>query len=157
MYWLQYGSRRTGIHPRVKKETSPTGCRRSIPRFILISFVDPVSYTTGTNYLQGRYKCVYPLRGPACLCAGGLLRLFFNDSPLTSTVYRASLMLNQKTYIPYAERSRLTLFGRLQSPTSNTTATFDGYQHLTSDSDEWIMPVVIPHSYGLEGDESAES
>lgn len=74
---------------------------------------------------------------------------------LASTVYRASLMLNQQTYLPYAERSRLTLFGSTSEPTSNATETFNGYQHLTSDG--WLTPVVNPHSYGLEGNESAEA
>jgi len=75
---------------------------------------------------------------------------------LASTVYRASLMLDQNTFIPYAERSRRTLFSSTSAlPTSNATASFDGYQHLTSDG--WLTPVVNPHSYGLEGNESAEA
>jgi hypothetical protein len=75
---------------------------------------------------------------------------------LASTVYRASLMLNQHTFVPYAERSRRTLFNSTSAfPTSNATASFDGYQHLTSDG--WLTPVVNPHSYGLEGNKSAEA
>jgi len=75
---------------------------------------------------------------------------------LASTVYRASLMLSQHTFVPYAERSRRTLFSSTSAlPTSNTTASFNGYQHLTSDG--WLTPVVNPHSYGLEGNVSAEA
>lgn len=75
---------------------------------------------------------------------------------LASTVYRASLMLNQHTFVPYAEKSRRTLFGSTSAlPTSNATASFDAYQHLTSDG--WLTPVVNPHSYGFEGNESAEA
>ncbi|KIM37398.1 hypothetical protein M413DRAFT_448466 [Hebeloma cylindrosporum] len=74
---------------------------------------------------------------------------------LASTVYRASLMLNQHTFVPYAERSRRTLFNSTSFPTSNATASFDGYQHLTSDG--WLTPVVNPHSYGQEGSKSAEA
>ena len=75
---------------------------------------------------------------------------------LASTVYRASLILNQHTFVPYAERSRQTLFSSTSAfPTSNATASFDGCQHLTSDG--WLTPVVNPHSYGLEGNESAEA
>jgi len=71
-------------------------------------------------------------------------------------VYRASLMLNQHTYIPYAESSRRTLFnsGSALAP-SNTTASFSGYQHLTTDG--WLTPVVNPYSYGKQGKESAEA
>ena len=75
---------------------------------------------------------------------------------LASTVYRASLMLNQHTFVPYAERSRRTLFSSTSAlPASNAMASFNGYQHLTSDG--WLTPVVNPHSYGLEGNESAEA
>ena len=77
---------------------------------------------------------------------------------LASTVYRASLMLNQHTFVPYAERSRRTLFSSISaSPASNATSTafFNSYQHLTSDG--WLAPVVNPHSYHLEGNESAEA
>ena len=75
---------------------------------------------------------------------------------LASSVYRASLMLNQHTFVPYAERSRRTLFSSTSAlPASNAMASFNGYQHLTSDG--WLTPVVNPHSYGLEGNESAEA
>ena len=75
---------------------------------------------------------------------------------LASTVYRASLMLNQHTYIPYAEKSRQTLFTSTSAlPTSNATASFSDYRHLTSDG--WLTPVVNSHSYGEKGNESAEA
>ncbi|CAA7263839.1 unnamed protein product [Cyclocybe aegerita] len=73
---------------------------------------------------------------------------------LAATVYRAALMLEQYTYLPYAERSRSTLSNSTSSPPSNETSTFDSYEHFTSDG--WLRPVVNPHSYGQEGSESAE-
>ncbi|KAF9482875.1 hypothetical protein BDN70DRAFT_874465 [Pholiota conissans] len=75
---------------------------------------------------------------------------------LASTVYRASLLLNQHTYLPFAERIRTTLFSTSESPpTSNDTTALSGYQHFTSEG--WLTPVVNPHSYGLEGNQSAEA
>ncbi|KIM37396.1 hypothetical protein M413DRAFT_30868 [Hebeloma cylindrosporum] len=74
---------------------------------------------------------------------------------LASTVYRASLMLNQHTFIPYADRSRRTLFDSTSLSTSDAMASFDGYQHLTTDG--WLTPVVNPHSYRQEGNQSAEA
>lgn len=75
---------------------------------------------------------------------------------LASTVYRASLLLNQNSHIPYAEKSRRTLFSPSSAPpTSNATASFSSYQHLTSDG--WLTPVVNPHAYGERGNKSAEA
>lgn len=75
---------------------------------------------------------------------------------LASTVYRASVLLNQHTYLPFAERSRTTLFNTTAAlPTANDTAALTGYQHLTSEG--WLTPVVNPHSYGVEGNQSAEA
>lgn len=75
---------------------------------------------------------------------------------LAGTVYRASVLLGQHTYVPFAERCRKTLFNTTSAaPTTNGTATLAGYQHLTTDG--WLTPVVNPHMYGLEGSESAEA
>jgi hypothetical protein len=40
-------------------------------------------------------------------------------------------------------------------PTANDTTALTGYQHLTADG--WLTPVVNPHSYGVEGNQSAEA
>ncbi|PPQ95428.1 hypothetical protein CVT26_008449 [Gymnopilus dilepis] len=79
-----------------------------------------------------------------------------STSLLASTVYRASLLLNQHTYLPFAERSRKTLFSTNSSSdiTSNSSTSLQGYQHLTPEG--WLTPVVNPHSYGLQGNISAE-
>ncbi|KAF8808899.1 Six-hairpin glycosidase [Phlegmacium glaucopus] len=74
---------------------------------------------------------------------------------LTSTVYRAAVMLKQFHYIPFAEKSRKTLLSTSSVPTSNSSSSFDGYNHLTSDG--WLTPVVNPDSYGMEGQQSPES
>ncbi|KAF8885564.1 Six-hairpin glycosidase-like protein [Gymnopilus junonius] len=79
-----------------------------------------------------------------------------STSLLTSTVYRAALLLNQHTYLPFAERSRQTLFSTNSTSdiTSNSSSSLQGYQHLTPEG--WLTPVVNPHSYGLKGNISAE-
>ncbi|KAK0188297.1 hypothetical protein F5146DRAFT_660942 [Armillaria mellea] len=73
------------------------------------------------------------------------------------------------TYIRQAERSRTALyasgttstFSLLLSSTSTSTSTApaststSGYEHFTSDG--WLTPVVNPHSYGVEGSDSAEA
>jgi len=48
----------------------------------------------------------------------------------------------------------MTLLSTSSIPTSNSSSSFDGYVHLTSDG--WLTPVVNPHSYGLEGLQSPE-
>ena len=67
-------------------------------------------------------------------------------------------MLNQVTYIPFAEKSRLTLIStssNMTSSLSDSSSSFDGYNHLTSDG--WLTPVVNPDSYGEQGQDSPES
>ncbi|KDR71838.1 hypothetical protein GALMADRAFT_74638 [Galerina marginata CBS 339.88] len=78
---------------------------------------------------------------------------------LAATVYRAALLLNEFKYLPFAERSRKTLFNATSSTSStaissNSSATLAGYQHLTEVG--WLTPVVNPHEYGVQGNESAE-
>ncbi|KAF9552861.1 Six-hairpin glycosidase [Agrocybe pediades] len=74
---------------------------------------------------------------------------------LASTVYRAALLLKEFTYVPFAERSRKALFNTTASAaSSNSTSTLDSFAHFTEDG--WLRPVVNPHSYGVQGNESAE-
>ncbi|KAL0948050.1 hypothetical protein HGRIS_010674 [Hohenbuehelia grisea] len=60
---------------------------------------------------------------------------------LASTVYRLSLLWGTHRHLPFAERSRKTLF----TNSSN---------HLTSEG--WLQPVVNPHSFGEQGQHSPE-
>ncbi|KAJ7097915.1 Six-hairpin glycosidase [Mycena belliarum] len=95
---------------------------------------------------------------------------------LASTVYRASLLLNDHSHLPNAEKCRKALFasgssassqptGRTSSsgsasitaPASSasaTTAPLADLVHFTSDG--WLSPVVNPHQFGVEGSESPE-
>ncbi|KAJ2927950.1 hypothetical protein H1R20_g9152, partial [Candolleomyces eurysporus] len=86
-----------------------------------------------------------------------ILRNYLNDpntfydtastALLAATVYRASTVMDTHTYVPYAERSRLTLFTPNTGPYSNTNWTgFSNYEHFTSDG--WLRPVVNPTSVG---------
>ncbi|KAK0215147.1 Six-hairpin glycosidase-like protein [Armillaria fumosa] len=97
----------------------------------------------------------------------------FYDSASTAlmayTVYRLYTITGDTTYIRRAERSRIALyasgststFSLSLSSTSTSTSTApaststSGYEHFTSDG--WLTPVVNPHSYGVEGSESAEA
>ncbi|KAG7443858.1 Six-hairpin glycosidase [Guyanagaster necrorhizus] len=89
------------------------------------------------------------------------------------TVYRLYTVTGDTSYIRQAERSRQALYASgvtstyslSASSTSTSTASASaststspstsGYKHFTSDG--WLTPVVNPHSYGLEGSESAEA
>ncbi|KAK0432611.1 Six-hairpin glycosidase-like protein [Armillaria borealis] len=82
------------------------------------------------------------------------------------TVYRLYTINGDTTYIRQAERSRTALYASgatssfsLSTSTSTSTApastSTSGYEHFTSDG--WLTPVVNPHSYGVEGSESAEA
>ncbi|KAK0202286.1 Six-hairpin glycosidase-like protein [Desarmillaria ectypa] len=85
------------------------------------------------------------------------------------TVYRLYTVTGDTSYIRQAERSRNALYARgvtstyslSLSSTSTSTSTSpastspSGYEHFTSDG--WLTPVVNPHSYGVEGSESAEA
>ncbi|KAF8152554.1 Six-hairpin glycosidase-like protein [Crassisporium funariophilum] len=75
---------------------------------------------------------------------------------LASTVYRAAVLLNQHTYLPFAERTRMELFNSTSdsTPTSNGTAALNGFEHLTPQG--WLTPVVDPHAFGQKGQESPE-
>ncbi|KAJ3504288.1 hypothetical protein NMY22_g17976 [Coprinellus aureogranulatus] len=84
-----------------------------------------------------------------------LLRNYLNDpntfydaastSLLAATVYRASTVMDTHTYVPYAERSRLTLFTPNSGPWTNTNWTrFADYEYFTSDG--WLRNVVDPVS-----------
>ena len=69
-------------------------------------------------------------------------------------------MLNQVKYIPFAEKSRLTLISTFGSSNatsilSDSSSSFDGYNHITPDG--WLTPVVDPDSYGMQGQDSPES
>lgn len=74
---------------------------------------------------------------------------------IASTVYRAARVIKDGSHISFADRSRKTLFNSSSSPlTSNSSSALDGYAHFTSDG--WLQPVVNPHSFGQEGNKSAE-
>ncbi|KAK0501901.1 Six-hairpin glycosidase-like protein [Armillaria luteobubalina] len=97
----------------------------------------------------------------------------FYDSASTAlmayTVYRLYTITGDTSYIREAERSRTALyasgststFSLSLSSTSTSTSTApaststSGYEHFTSDG--WLTPVVNPHSYGVEGSDSAEA
>jgi hypothetical protein len=67
-------------------------------------------------------------------------------------------MLNQRKYIPLAERSRKTLISGSSNTTSalsDSSSSFNGYTHITSDG--WLTPVVNPDSYPMQGQDSPES
>lgn len=64
---------------------------------------------------------------------------------LASTVYRLALMWRVYKHIPMAELCRMAL----SSSNSSTTL-----KHFTADG--FLTPVVDPHSYGMEGNQSAE-
>jgi hypothetical protein len=65
-------------------------------------------------------------------------------------------MLNQVKFIPFAEKSRTTLISSSTNSTlSDSSSSFDGYNHLTSDG--WLTPVVDPDLYGQQGQNSPES
>lgn len=68
---------------------------------------------------------------------------------LASTVYRVSLLWNDHSHLPVAERTRKALSA------ANTNASSDSaLQHFTVEG--WLTPVVNPHSYGQKGNLSAE-
>ncbi|KAK0437610.1 uncharacterized protein EV420DRAFT_162311 [Desarmillaria tabescens] len=85
------------------------------------------------------------------------------------TVYRLYTVTGDTSYIRQAERSRNALYASgvtstyslSLSSTSTSTSTSpaststSGYEHFTSDG--WLTPVVNPHSYGVEGSDSAEA
>ena len=67
-------------------------------------------------------------------------------------------MLNQGKYISFAEKTRKTLISTSSSSQynlSDSSSSFDGYNHLTSDG--WLTPVVNPDSYAEQGQNSPES
>lgn len=73
----------------------------------------------------------------------------FYDSAATAlmaaTVYRASTLMDEHEYIPFAERSRMTLFtpnGGVGSDSNRTV--FQDYEFFTSDG--WLRPVANPVS-----------
>ncbi|KAF9003064.1 Six-hairpin glycosidase-like protein [Cyathus striatus] len=76
---------------------------------------------------------------------------------LASTVYRLALLQPVYKHLPNAERSRIALSSinntALHSD-ANSTSPFLGYAHFTPTG--FLTPVVNPHSYGVEGNESAE-
>ena len=71
---------------------------------------------------------------------------------LASTVYRAAKLLDQKTYIPYAERSRKALSAPASSPPSPSNSTsfvlFPAQAHFTTDG--VLTPVVDPFAVGAK-------
>ena len=65
-------------------------------------------------------------------------------------------MLNQLTYIPFAEKSRLSLISTSsESNLSDSSSSFDEYNYITSDG--WLTPVVNPDNYVNRGQNSPES
>jgi len=105
-----------------------------------------------TNDLSGHHECVHQLRRPARLCVGELLRCLVHGLPRQHSVPR---LAHARPKYLHSIRRTVAFSSTSALPTSNVTASFDGYQHLTSDG--WLTPVVNPHSYGLEGNESAEA
>ncbi|KAF5313839.1 hypothetical protein D9619_013072 [Psilocybe cf. subviscida] len=73
---------------------------------------------------------------------------------LAGTVYRAAILLKQHASVPHAEKSRKTLFSTNGTAPDNNSGSFTGYAHF--DSNGWLMPVVNPHSYGVQGTQSPE-
>jgi len=63
---------------------------------------------------------------------------------LASTVYRAAKLLNQRTYIPYTERSRQAISATMSASSSNSSL-FPSCAHITKDG--VLAPVVDPHMY----------
>ena len=62
-------------------------------------------------------------------------------------MYRAAKLLNQRTYIPHAERSRQALSATTSaSPSNSGTTLFPSYVHFTRDG--VLTPVVDPYMYG---------
>ena len=53
-----------------------------------------------------------------------------------------------------AERAWASLVNSTGSSSSNSSAPFANFTHFTPEG--WLTPVVNPHSYGLEGNMSAE-
>ncbi|EAU81654.1 hypothetical protein CC1G_02670 [Coprinopsis cinerea okayama7 len=75
-------------------------------------------------------------------------RTFYDASAtalLAATVYRASVLLDEHDYIPYAERTRMTLFTPHGGVGANTNrSAFEDYEFFTTDG--WLRPVVNPVS-----------
>ncbi|KAF8063618.1 Six-hairpin glycosidase-like protein [Lyophyllum atratum] len=66
---------------------------------------------------------------------------------LASTVYRFSLLWGDHSHLPVAERSRKALFASTSAPNMSLA-------HI--DANGWLTPVVNPHAYREQGQESAE-
>ncbi|KAJ2916912.1 hypothetical protein MD484_g3483, partial [Candolleomyces efflorescens] len=77
-------------------------------------------------------------------------------SLVAATVYRASLQYagSRYKYMGNAERAWASLVNSTGSTSSNSSAPFANFTHFTPEG--WLTPVVNPHSYGLEGNMSAE-
>jgi hypothetical protein len=84
-----------------------------------------------------------------------ILRNYLNDpntfydaastALMAASVYRASTVMDIHTYVPYAERSRITLFTPNSGPWTNQNWTrFTDYEYFTTDG--WLRPVVNPTS-----------
>ncbi|KAF6753906.1 Six-hairpin glycosidase-like protein [Ephemerocybe angulata] len=114
------------------------------------------------NWVQEIHKGVYE----RYFDGENLLRNHLNDpntfydaassALLASTVYRASTVMGQHKYVPYAERTRMTLFTPNTGPWTNTNWTrFGDYQYFTTDG--WLRPVVDPMNTGNQGQNSPEA
>ncbi|KAJ7063320.1 Six-hairpin glycosidase-like protein [Mycena amicta] len=94
---------------------------------------------------------------------------------IAATVYRLSLISNDHTHLPNAEKCRLALFATKASNTSTSSsrisqsastsssaapsasasaASLANLVHFTSDG--WLTPVVNPDQFGIEGQQSPE-
>jgi hypothetical protein len=77
---------------------------------------------------------------------------------LASTVYRISLLWSYHHNLPLAERCRETLFSSSDPSSSTSSLNFstalENMDHFTPDG--YLSPVVDPHSYGFQGNVSAE-
>ncbi|KAJ7709893.1 Six-hairpin glycosidase-like protein [Mycena rosella] len=97
-----------------------------------------------------------------------------STSLLASTVYRVSLLWNDHSHLPNAEKCRQALFASGPSGTSSssspssapasatspaaspsaTVAPLTDLSHFTNDG--WLTPVVNPHQFGIQGQDSPE-
>ncbi|KAF8635336.1 hypothetical protein AX15_000455 [Amanita polypyramis BW_CC] len=81
---------------------------------------------------------------------------------LASTVYRISLLWSYHHNLPLADRSRQVLFSQMSTFNSSSNSTSNSNfstaladtNHFTPEG--YLRPVVDPHSYGVEGNVSAE-
>jgi hypothetical protein len=72
---------------------------------------------------------------------------------LASTVYRLALARGEHSHLPLAERVRKTLSSG-NAPSGSSSSSGNATAHITADG--WLTPVVNPHQFGVQGNQSAE-